>query len=54
MSKSYEIAKEMEKLFPGQCKIVKIKMKHVKEVRAYIRKIEEAHKKAANSNLVFR
>lgn len=49
-----KMAREMKKAgIP--CKIIKIKFdpKIEKEVRDYLMKIEEAHKKAAKSKLIF-
>ena len=53
MSTSSEIAKEMQRLFPNDCKIVEIKMLHTKAVRKYVMGIEKAHRKATHSKLSF-
>ena len=53
MSISSEIAKEMQVLFPDDCKIVKIKLLHTRAVRKYVMGIEKAHRKAAHSKLSF-
>jgi len=47
------IAKEMKKIYGSNAKVVKIDMRHENEVRKYVTKIEEAHKKAAQSKLTF-
>jgi hypothetical protein len=51
---SKRICKELEKLFPGQCKTVKVKMKYVKEVDDFIKKVEDAHKRTAKSKQKFK
>jgi len=53
MGLGQDIAKEMLRLYPNKCKIVRIKMLHGDAVRAYVAKIEEAHKKAGESRLHF-
>ena len=53
MSTSAKIAKEMQRLFPDDCKIVEIKLLHTRAVRKYVMGIEKAHKKAACSKLSF-
>ena len=47
------IAKEMKKIYGSRAREVKIDMRHEEEVRKYVMKIEEAHKKAAESKLTF-
>jgi len=47
------IAKEMKRIYGTSTKVVKIDMHHEEEVRKYVMKIEEAHKKAAESKLTF-
>jgi mannose/fructose-specific phosphotransferase system component IIA len=48
------IAKEMERIYGKNTKVVKIEMFHEEDVKKYVMKIEEAHKKAAESKLLFR
>ncbi len=48
------IAKEMRKIYGSSTRVVQIDMRHEEEVRKYVMKIEEAHKKAAKSKLTFR
>jgi hypothetical protein len=50
---SPEIAKEIRKRYGSSAKVVHFDMRHEEEVRKYVLKIEEAHKKAASSNLRF-
>lgn len=47
------IAKEMKRIYGNKTKVVKIDMCHEEEVKKYVMKIEEAHKKAAESELTF-
>jgi hypothetical protein len=47
------IAQEMERIYGSDTKRVKIKMRHEDEVKKYVMKIEDAHKKAAKSKLAF-
>ena len=47
------IARAMKKIYGSSTKVVKIDMRHEEEVRKYVMKIEEAHKKAAESKLTF-
>ena len=54
MSISSDIAKEMLRVFGDKCKVVKVEMLYQEEVNKYIMEIEEAHKKAAHSTLVFK
>lgn len=51
---SNKIAEALLKLYPSECKIVKINMLHERAVRAYIMGIEKAHKMAAKSKLRFK
>jgi len=48
------IAKEMLRVYGDKCKIIKVDMLYEKEVQKYVMGIEEAHKKAKNSTLVFK
>lgn len=48
------IAKEVERVYGGSTKVVKVKMQHEQDVKKYVMEIEEAHKKAAKSKLAFR
>lgn len=52
--RSEEMVKDMEKAFHCKAKTFTVKIKHEKEVGEFIQKIEDAHKAAANSKLVFR
>jgi RNA binding exosome subunit len=45
------IAKELQKRYGNKTKVVKISMQHEEEVKNFVMKIEEAHKKAAKSKL---
>lgn len=47
------IAKQMQKKYGSSAKVVKINIKHADAVRTYVKKIDEAHKKAAGSKLFF-
>lgn len=47
-----DLAKKMASQF-GSRQAVKVDMRYTKEVQTFIRKVEEAHQKAANSTLVF-
>ena len=53
MSISGEIARELVRLFPSECKVIEIEMLHTKAVRKYVMGIEKAHKRAAKSKLQF-
>lgn len=53
MNISQDMAREMQKLFPSKCKIIKINMLYEDEVLKYIMGIEEAHNKASKSTLHF-
>jgi len=46
------LAKKMATQF-GTKKAVSVEMRYSKEVRSFIRKVEEAHRKAAVNDLVF-
>lgn len=48
-----ELAKKMVSMFGTSQESVVVKMRFEEEVRIFIRKIEEAHQKAAKSKLVF-
>ena len=50
---SPEIARKMAKLFGARAKTVTLEMKYARPVRAFVRKIDQAHKQVANGNLVF-
>lgn len=47
------IAKEMKRVYGSRAEEVKIEMRHEKEVKKYVMKIEEAHRRAADSELTF-
>ena len=47
------IAEEMKRVFGDQAKVVHIDMLYEDEIQAYVMAIEEAHEKAANSELSF-
>ena len=53
MFSSPAIAKEMKRIYGSRTEVVRIDMRHEEEVRKYVMKIEEAHKKAAESKLTF-
>lgn len=48
-----ELARKMATRFGTSTETVKVDMRYAKEVQTFIRKVEEAHKKAAESTLVF-
>lgn len=48
-----KFAKKLKKLFGDEVKEVKIDLLYQEEVNKYIMEIEEAHKKAAHSKLMF-
>lgn len=48
-----DLAKKMAKQFGTSHQSVKVDMRYTKEVQTFIRKVEEAHQKAAKSTLVF-
>jgi len=43
----------MEKMYGSKLRSVKISLRYARSVNAYVRKIEEGHKKAAESTLRF-
>lgn len=48
-----ELAKKMASKFGTSSESVKVDLRYAKEVQTFIRKVEEAHQKAADSTLVF-
>ena len=48
-----DLAKKMAARFGKNKEAVQVEMRYAKEVGLFIRKVEEAHKKAADSKLVF-
>lgn len=48
------IAKEMKRIYGNRAKMIKVQMRHEDAVKNYVMKIEEAHKRAAKSKLIFR
>ena len=48
-----DLAKKMASRFGTSQESVQVEMRYAKEVQLFIRKVEEAHKKAAESKLVF-
>jgi hypothetical protein len=48
-----DLAKKMASRFGTSQKSVQVEMRYAKEVRLFIRKVEEAHQKAAGSKLIF-
>jgi hypothetical protein len=48
------LAKELQRLYGSKAKIVKIPLRHARTVNTYVMKIEEGHKKAAESKINFR
>ncbi len=48
-----ELTKKMVSQFGQSCESVNVEMKYAKEVQIFIKKVEEAHQKAAQSVLVF-
>lgn len=50
---SPQIIKELKQKYGNRAKEVKIEMLYEEEVKNYVMKIEEAHKKAAESKLRF-
>lgn len=48
-----DLARKMASQFGTSSESVKVDMRYAKEVQTFIRKVEEAHQKAANSTLVF-
>jgi len=47
------IAQEMQNIYGEQTSIVQVEMRHEEEITNYITHIEEAHEKAATSDLSF-
>lgn len=52
-SASAAIAEIMMKVFKGKCKTIHVNMRPYEDVFKFIQKVEDAHKKAAKSNLRF-
>ncbi|GMT40102.1 MAG: hypothetical protein IEMM0001_0837 [bacterium] len=50
---SPKIAEEMKKKFGDQAETVTVTMKYRRQVGAFVKKIEKAHKKAGKSKLSF-
>ena len=48
-----DLAKKMVSKFGISQDSVQVEMRYAKEVQIFLRKVEEAHKKAADSKLVF-
>lgn len=48
-----DLARKMTSRFGTGGEALKVKMQYTKEVRSFISKIEEAHKKAAQSKIKF-
>ncbi len=48
-----DLAKKMATRFGTNQDTVQVEMRYAKEVQTFLRKIEKAHKKAADSKLVF-
>jgi hypothetical protein len=48
-----DLAKKIASQFGTAQDTVKVAMRYTKEVQAFVRKVEEAHKKAADSTLSF-
>ncbi len=48
------VVKKLEKLFGDSAKTMTIEMRPCKDVPRFIRKVEDAHKKAAKSRLNFK
>ncbi|ADH86510.1 hypothetical protein DaAHT2_1828 [Desulfurivibrio alkaliphilus AHT 2] len=48
-----DLAKEIASQFGTTQETVKVKMRYTKEVRDFLNKIDEAHRKAAESELTF-
>jgi len=47
------LVKAIEKIYGSKAKTVKMSLRYGRSVNAYIRKIEDGHKKAAESTLKF-
>jgi hypothetical protein len=48
------LAKEIQRIYGTKVKIVKIPLRHARTVNNYVMKIENGHKKAADSKINFR
>lgn len=48
-----DLAKKIAAQFGTSQDTVKVEMRYTKEVQAFLRKIDDAHEKAANSKLLF-
>ncbi len=48
-----DLARKMATQFGTSRETVKVDMRYAKEVQTFIRKVEDAHKKAAESTLTF-
>lgn len=48
-----DLARTMAAQFGTSQETVKVKMRYAKEIETFIRKVEEAHQKAADSELAF-
>lgn len=48
-----DLAKKIASQFGKSHETVKVEMRYTKEVQTFLRKIDEAHEKAANSKLIF-
>lgn len=48
-----DLARKMASRFGTSQESVKAEMRYAKEVRLFLRKVEEAHEKAAESKLIF-
>lgn len=51
---SPKIAKALRKHFGDKVQTIQVEMKYTREVGAFIRKVESAHRATANSHLVFK
>ncbi len=49
-----DLARKMASRFGSDREPIRVKMRYAKEILKFIRKIDKAHKKAAQSKLVFR
>lgn len=54
MYSSPGIAKEVQRVYGNKAKVVYVPMRHEQTVRRFVTKIEQAHKNAAKSRLVFK
>ncbi len=54
MYSSPSIAKEVQRVYGDKAKVVDVPMRHEQTVRRFVTKIEQAHKDAAKSKLVFK